>query len=205
MKMLINVIFLMNCILNCVFTETSNNFLMITSLAKLEETKINAMKGDSLEAFKLFEHYELGLNDSQNGNLWIEICAENGDPYGMLIFAQSLEMSNKIERCKFFFFNAIQNSAFSTEKNAFYEKYPNFIIPNTSDIDKLNIDTLKKIALQGNIKAAEKLSELDSYWIKIAAQNGSKKCMEEYSKLLEKKGDELSIIRSKYWLNKSKE
>ncbi|WP_191018244.1 hypothetical protein [Treponema zioleckii] len=204
MKMLISTIFFLSCIINSILAESDNGGLMINSLKKLEATKKNAMDGNAVEAFRLFEHYGLALNDSSNGNLWLEICAENGSSYGMFAFSNSLKRNGEIERAKFWCFNAIKDSDFRFEKENFYAENPNFTIPIIENISALDFSALKVFALQGNIKAAEKLSEIDSSWLRIASQNGSKNCMKKYSELLEKKGDELSMIRSRYWLNKSK-
>lgn len=43
------------------------------------------------------------------------------------------------------------------------------------------------------------------YWIRIGAQNGNPKCIEEYTKILKESSDEFDNKRAEFWCNKIKE
>ena len=92
--------------------------------------------------------------------------------------------------------------------NRIIEKYQTIINSSTNDLLSDQIDELKKLAKIGSKEAAENLylffsknNKMESdYWLRIGAQNGSKKCMQEYSDSLRRKSDKYDNIRAGFWI-----
>lgn len=201
-----------------------NSSLKITN-SKLAANTEKALSGDLLSASKLFDHYAIYLNDTEEGIYWLMIGTENGsDEMAFNLGYQLLETDQN--RAYFFIILAARQGnidalEFVAKKNLDISTRNDRVIP--SEVIKENIDYFHESALLGNSFAARKLAEyyikdnnktiinnIDRisdyssyiYWYRIGAQNGDIVCMQEYCALLEKSKNKNDNLRSIFWGSK---
>ena len=192
---------------------------------RMESIIRSALNGNAKSANDLALYYEFSQNISAVNRdsktlYWLMIAAENDTKgFYMKELSSYLIATNPTSKDRGLYWLYLSSKRGNQEarediENIYY-KY-NFEFANDSDFTNSIINNKEDYiigALHGSGEAALHLSHYYrdandinqyEYWLRIGAQNGSKKCMKDYANLLRRSSDKYDNIRAEFWKKKAK-